>query len=103
MELSQSLTIYVGTLLLILGAIYRYKVKHFPITLGNGLTLIVLSYFVGASIVFTIGGIDFVFFASWLLGFGSKQIEVLVIVGSLAGLYVIIYFFRDFLTRNRGG
>lgn len=89
-----------GTALLILGAIYRYKVKRFPITLGNGLTLIVLSYFVGASIIMIIGGIDFVFFDSSLLGFGSGEIKVLVIVGSLAGLYVILYFFRDFLRRQ---
>jgi len=59
-----------------------------------------LSYLVGASIVFIMGGIDFVFFDSSILGFGSKEIKVLVIVGSVAGLYVILYFFRDFLNRR---
>ena len=101
MELSaQNLTIFVGTAFLFAGAIYRYKVKHFKLSVGNGLTLIALSYVAAGGFVYMLRGIDFVFFNSSLLSSTSEDVKVLVIIGSAAGIFATYYYFRDFLIRR---
>jgi len=103
LELSvQNLTIFLGTAFLLGGAIYRYVIKRRQLSVGNGLTLIVLSYAAAAGIIYMIGGIDFVFLNSSLLGFTSKDLKVVVIIGSVAGIFVAYYFFQDFLRRGSG-
>ncbi len=97
---AQNLTIFVGTAFLFAGAIYRYKIRHFKLSVGNGLTLIALSYVAAGGFIYMSRGIDFTFFNSSLLSFTSEDVKVFVIVGSAAGIFVTYYHFRDFLRRK---
>ncbi len=94
------LTVLLGTLFLLIGIVYRYKLKHFSLFVGDGLLLIVLSYAASAGIVYMVGSIDFVFFNASLLGFTYEEIKVPVLIGALAGIWVAYYFFRDFMRRE---
>ena len=98
---AQNLAVFVGTAFLVFGAFYRYKIRHIPLGLGDGLILICLSYVAAGSIIYVLGGIDFVFFNSSFLGYASKDVKVLVLIGSLGSLYVVYYYFCNFL-RQRG-
>ncbi len=99
---SNILTGLVGVILLIGGAIYRYKIKKYrPNDTGNVLNLIGISFVTSLAILYMLGSIDFFFNEAAILDFGVDDLKIAALVGSLIFGYLAFDRFIRFL-RNKG-
>jgi positive regulator of sigma E activity len=89
-----------GIILLVTGAIYRYRVKKYQLDQGNFLNLIGSSFVTALAVVYMFGSIDFFFYKAVILGFDVDDLKIAALVGSLIFGYLAVHRFADFLRNN---
>jgi len=91
----------VGVILLIGGAVYRYKLKKYrPNDTGNVLNLIGISFVTSLAVLYMLGSIDFFFNEATILSFGVDDLKIAALVGSSIFGYLALDRFVKFLRHN---
>jgi hypothetical protein len=92
------LIVYLALILLIIGAIYKYRIRRFNPDIGNVISLIVFSGICGSGLALFARALSVGVFNSSVLGeLGAGETKAIIFIGSLCGLCAVCYSFIRFL------